>query len=168
MNQYQERWWRQAQADHAALVLLRRHAAAPCHQLHYLQMVTEKIGKAYFWRTGMPPPRSHAGFVQFMRFLGGVRQVERPRIADIFEFRRFDDFQNWIRSILPLAYALERLAPTLAQDGPNPEYPWPPNAPTFVPATFDFDVWREIKNTGRGRQLLQVIDIALQRFPEYA
>ena len=41
-----------------------------CHSLHHLQMVTEKIAKAYFWRSGSPPPKSHAGFVQFLRFLG--------------------------------------------------------------------------------------------------
>ena len=167
MNSYQERWWRQARSDHAALVLLRRHGAAPCHQLHYLQLVTEKLGKAYFWRSGTPPPRSHAGFVQFMRFLGGVRQSERQQIADAFAFARFEDLQNWIRGVLPLAYALERLAPALAQDGPNPEYPWPADAPQHVPATYNFDVWNRLTDTGAGRQLMHVIRLAVERFPVY-
>src|SRR5437879_6229404 len=111
MNSYQERWWQQARSDHEVLVLLRRAGAPACHQLHYLQMVTEKLGKAYFWRSGRPPPKSHAGFVQFMRFLGGVRQSERQQIADAFAFGRFEDFQKWVRAVLPLAYDLERLAP---------------------------------------------------------
>jgi hypothetical protein len=29
-------------------------------------MVTEKIGKAFFWRAGKQPPKSHASFVQFV------------------------------------------------------------------------------------------------------
>lgn len=66
-----------------------------------------------------------------------------------------------------MAYALERLAPTLAGDGPNPEYPWPQRAPRYAPATFKFDVWTQLTNTGRGHQLMQVIQAAIERFPEY-
>jgi hypothetical protein len=166
MNSYQELWWKQAQSDHAIFLLLRRGGAAPCHQLHYLQMVAEKLGKAYFWRSGTPPPRSHAGFVQFMRVLGQVRQAEREQIAETFAFKRFEDFQRWIRTVLPLVYALERLAPALAQDGPNPEYPWPSAAPQHAPVTFQFDVWSKL-NTGPGRQLMQVIAFAVAKFPAY-
>jgi hypothetical protein len=168
MNGCQELWWRQARSDYAALLLLRRHGAAPCHQLHYLQMVTEKLGRAYFWRSGVPPPTSHAGFVQFMRFLGSVRVAERRQIAVVFGFGRFEDFQGWIRAVLPLAYALERLAPQLAQDGPNPEYPWPRSSPQYAPVTFEFDVWAHLTRSGRGRQLLQIIDVAVAKFPSYA
>ena len=105
--------------------------------------------------------------MQFLRFLGGVRASERGQIAEIFSFRRFEDFQNWVRAVLPLAYALERLAPALAQDGPNPEYPWPQTAPRFAPATFEFEVWSQLTNTGRGRQLIQIIDVAVEKFPVY-
>jgi hypothetical protein len=167
MNGYQELWWQQAQSDHKVLVLLRRQGAVPCHQLHYLQMVTEKLGKAYFWRSGRPPPQIHAGFVQFLRFLGSVRASERQQAAKVFEFARFEDLQNWIRAILPLAYELERLAPKLAREGPNPEYPWPHTAPTCAPATFDFDIWTQLTATGRGRQLTQIIDVAVKKFPIY-
>ncbi len=53
-------------------------------------MVTEKIAKAYiFGRSNSPPPRSHAGFVQFPRFLGQIRQKDRQRIANLFAFKRF-------------------------------------------------------------------------------
>jgi hypothetical protein len=130
-------------------------------------MVTEKLGKAYFWRSGKPYDKIHAAFVKFLRFLGGVRASERQQIANVFEFARFEDLQNWIRAILPLAYQLERLAPTLAQDGPNPEYPWPHIAPKHAPATFDFDIWAQLTRTGRGRQLMQIIDVAVKKFPSY-
>jgi hypothetical protein len=168
MNRFQEAWWQQARSDHDVFVTLRRQGAAACHQLHYLQMVTEKLSKAYFWRSGKPPPMSHAGFAQFMRFLGGVRQAERQQIAEVFAFSRFEDFQRWVRTVLPLAYELERLAPDLAQDGPNPEYPWPQLAPTFFPAGFQFEIWRQLVTTGRGRQLIQVIRYAVERFPIFA
>jgi hypothetical protein len=131
-------------------------------------MVTEKLSKAYFWRTGTPPPKSHAGFVQFWRFLGGVGALERQRVADVFKFGRFEDFQKWIRFTLPLAYELERLAPALAQDNsPNPEYPWPRIAPQFAPANYDFEIWKQLTATGHGRQLLQAIDLAVKNFPAY-
>jgi hypothetical protein len=130
-------------------------------------MVTEKIAKAYFWRGGSPPPRNHAGFVQFLRFVGQVRPQERDRIAILFSFTRFADFQNWIRAVLPIAYELERLAPALANDGPNPEYPWPHANPHTAPANFRFAVWARMKS-GQGRDLMRVVRIAIDRFEQYA
>jgi len=109
-------------------------------------MATEKIAKAYFWRSCSPPPRSHAGFVQFLRFLGQIRQLDRDRIAALFTFGRFTDFQNWIHSVQPIAYSLERVTPDLANNGPNPEYPWPHAEPQYAPATHDFEVWAQLKS----------------------
>jgi hypothetical protein len=168
MNGFQDLWWQQTKSDHGILVLLRKQGGAACHQLHYLQMVTEKLAKAYFWRTGAPPPRNHAGFVQFLRSLGGVPQARRQLVASTLGFTLFADLQMWINSILPLAYDLERLAPALANDGPNPEYPWPHIAPTNAPVHFSFDVWNRLTGTGRGRQLIRVIELAVDRFPNYA
>ncbi|MCA9157918.1 MAG: hypothetical protein KDA72_06300 [Planctomycetales bacterium] len=53
MNSYQLVWWQQAQSDHQTFLLARRQGIAQCHSLHYLQMVTEKIAKAYFRRSGL-------------------------------------------------------------------------------------------------------------------
>ena len=168
MNSYQQCWWEQAKSDHAVLLILREQDAAPCHQLHYLQMVTEKLSKAYLWQSGAAPKKSHVGFGLFIRLLSQVRQPKRQRIADLFGFGRFEDFQNWARTALPLAYALEQLAPALAHDGPNPEYPWSHDAPQFVPVTHDFDVWRQLKYTAHGHRLLQIIEVAVDKFPVYA
>ena len=167
MNSYQVLWWRQAKSDHEAFVILRGEGIAECHSLHYLQMVTEKIAKAYFWRSGYPPPKSHAGFVQFLRFLGHIQHKDRHRIAGLFSFNRFADFQNWINLVLPIAYDLERLTPDLAKDGPNPEYPWPHAQPKEAPADYRFSVWKSLMS-GQGRDLMRVIRIAVDRFPEYA
>ena len=169
MNAYQRLWWEQTCSDHSILILLRRRSARPCHQLHYLQMVTEKLGKAYFWRTGRPPRKSHASFVRFLQALDGRPDPDCTRIAELLGFARAHDFENWIPTITPLAYELERLAPSLAGDnGPNPEYPWPREAPEHAPVTFDFPVWSKLTETGRGRQLLKVIDAAVVGFPKYA
>lgn len=168
MNSFQTHWWKQARSDHdifQLLVGLRSHQ--PCHPLHYLQMTTEKIAKAYFWRSGSPPPKDHAGFVQFLRFLGQVKKSERERVAHLFEFKRFGDFQLWIRSTLPIALELERLSPNLAQDGPNVEYPWPHRQPQFDPASYNFPLWGKLKSS-RGRQLIRVIAHAVIRFHEYS
>jgi hypothetical protein len=169
LNTYQDLWWQQTRSDHSMLVLLRRQGAAPCHQLHYLQMVTEKLGKGYFWRTGHAPRKSHASFVRFLQALDDRPGIEVTRIAGILGFGRAQDFENWIPTITPLAYQLERLAPDLAGDnGPNTEYPWPHGTPNCAPISFEFPIWKQLTETGRGRQLLNVIDIAVRRFPEYA
>lgn len=168
MNMAQRLWWTQAKSDLTAFDLLAREGADSCCVLHYLQMITEKISKAYLWSSNVPPPFSHKAFVQFLRLLTQVHDAEdRKRIAEIFQFGRFDDFQTWIRAVSPLAYEIERLAPAVAGGGPNPEYPWPHDDPQFAPATFPFDLQRAIKNH-QGRQLLEFIRTAVNRFPEYA
>jgi len=167
MNSHQQVWWQQAKSDHDAFVLIRGQGIAQCHSLHYLQMVTEKLAKAYFWRSGSPPPQSHAGFVQFLRFLGQIPTRDRDRIASLLTFKRFADFQSWIRAVLPMAYDLERLAPALSDNGPNPEYPWPHGDPQFAPANHNFAIWPLLLSR-QGRDLMRIVHIAVERFPEYA
>jgi len=167
MNSYQKLWWEQARSDHKALAVVLRDGMAPCHALHYLQMATEKLAKAYLWRSGSPPPKSHAGFAKFLRLLGSTGKRHRQRVAKAFSFRRFADFQNWINAVIPIANELENLAPSLANDGPNPEYPWPHSRPHSAPVYHDFAVWATLAS-GRGRDLMRVIHIAVERFPEYA
>lgn len=166
MNQYQRIWWTQARSDHEMFVICRSAGYAQCHSLHYLQMATEKLAKAYFWRSNTSPPKSHAGFVQFLRFLGAIRN-DRDRIADLFSFKRFEDFQAWIKLTIPIAYDLERLTPDLANDGPNPEYPWPHSAPATAPASHRFQIWEKLI-AGQGRGLLRVLQIAIGSFDSYA
>jgi hypothetical protein len=130
-------------------------------------MAAEKVSKTYFWRSGSPPPQKHTGFPMFLRFLGQIRANERDRIAKLFTFKRYVDFQAWIRNAIPIAHDIERLAPALACDGENPEYPWPHAQPAYAPATRNFAIW-ETLTSGRGRDLMRVIRIAIDRFPEYA
>ena len=89
MNQYQAVWWEQTRADYSVLRLLRSQNALPCHQLHYLQMVTEKLGKAYFWRTPHPPRTTHASFVRFLQALDDRQpSANVNRIAQLLGFGR--------------------------------------------------------------------------------
>lgn len=151
MTDFQCRWWEQAQSDHRVFVLLRQEGVEPCHLLHYLQMVTEKLAKAYSWRTGIPSRLSHASFAAFLKMLIVRSSTDRERIATRLGFSGADSFKAFIRSAAPLAYEIERLAPSLAGDGPNPEYPWPHGGPNHTPASHDFDVWRRIASTTSGR-----------------
>jgi hypothetical protein len=69
--------------------------------------------------------------------------------------------ENWthlLRKSVPLAEAIEDLAPALAGEGPNPEYPWPPSEPTVAPAEHLFAIWWQIQDTAAGRQFLNLLD----------
>lgn len=168
MNAPQRLWWTQAKSDHDVFVQLRKHGVGSCHQLHYLQMASEKLAKAYHWRSGKSPPKSHAGFVLFLRFLGQPRGTKQQRhLARVFAFPRFSDLQTWLGKASPLAHDLERLAPDLANDGPNPEYPWPHASPTVAPAGYAFPLSQTLE-THRGRNFLDFVRTAVHRFPDYA
>jgi hypothetical protein len=55
----------------AVCTLLRNNSRiAPCHALHYLQMATEMLGKAYVWKFGPPAKLSHPAFVRSSCFAG--------------------------------------------------------------------------------------------------
>jgi hypothetical protein len=131
-------------------------------------MVTEKLAKAYLWQSGGMPPRTHSGFVRFIRALGSVPKNRRKQLAEVLEFKSFGTLQAWISASLSVAYELERLAPALAQDGPNPEYPWPSQAPAENPTRYRFTVWDQLTKTSQGRQFMRVIQLAVERFPVYA
>ncbi|MDA0832260.1 MAG: hypothetical protein O2955_00240 [Planctomycetota bacterium] len=170
MNEYQQLWWQQVKSDFAIWRLLRQNRTDPCHQLHYLQMVTEKISKAYLWRSGRTPTRTHVGFVDFFRSLTDRSKTtaERTRIAEIFGFKKYDQFQRCMFKLTPLLRELEQLAPALAGDGPNPEYPWPHQKPKYSPATYHFPVWTKLMESAQGRSLCKFVDTAVGRFSEFA
>jgi hypothetical protein len=167
MNDEQRLWWRQAQSDYALFVQLRRGGIHECHLLHYLQMATEKLSKAYLWRSGHAPPRSHTGFVRFLRALLD-RRAELDQIAKVLGFRRREDLDKWMRSVQPLAYSLQNIAPAEAGNGPNPEYPWPHEAPAHCPIGHTFSLWNQLINTGQGRKLIEFVEHAITRFENYA
>ncbi len=115
-----------------ALVGVRPFSFPVCHELHYLQMCTEKLAKAYY--PAPPSGRiSHNAFRQFLTHLPSNARAFKPLgFADLAGFTR------WQLSVTTLVGAIEDLAPALAGNGPNPEYPWPRNAPTNAPADHSF------------------------------
>ncbi|MHC5538910.1 hypothetical protein ACYOEI_11880 [Singulisphaera rosea] len=54
-----------------------------------------------------------------------------------------------------MAMSIEDLAPALAREGPNPEYPWPRANPQRAPAEQSFGIWEELRDASRGRQFLE-------------
>jgi hypothetical protein len=170
MNTAQRLWWEQAKSDYAVFDLLRRTGVHECHVLHYLQMAAEKISKAYLWRSGTPPPRSHLGLMPFLQALlsRGHGRREMHRIAQILEYARHQDLSAWVRQVAPLAHQLQSLTPDLSNDGQNPEYPWPHENPAHCPARHSFELWGRLRDTEPGRRLVKFIKRAIERFEQFA
>ena len=132
----------QARSDFEMLDFLRRNERPFCHQLHFLQMATEKLGKGFATAPGGPPPlKVHRAFVGFLRSVKSSVQLQQachcgPRQIDAY-----------IASLLPLARRIEDLAPSHAGDGPNPEYPWPEAHGITAPASYEFT---DLQFDGRG------------------
>ncbi len=167
MNSAQKLWWEQASADQEILELLQRTGVADCHQLHYLQMITEKLAKAAYWKDGQPPQKSHRALVRFLQTLIDRRPMaDKPRVALLLGFSSVQAYREFLRVATPIAYLIESLAPAIGDD-PNPEYPWPHETPAFVPVDYDFPVMQKLR-TSAGRQLLLFLRNAVRHFPEYA
>jgi hypothetical protein len=153
MTEYQRLFLVQARTDFAVFELLRRQADLPaCHALHYLQMATELLGKAHAWKHG-PRTSTHRAFVGFLRSLSTNRKAQKQLG---FEGRN-ENWEHLIRKSVPLAERVEDLAPALALDSPNPEYPWPREAPQVAPAEHAFEIWQELQETAAGRQFLAIV-----------
>jgi hypothetical protein len=90
------------------------------------------------------------------------------RIAPALGFRRREDLESWVRSARGLAYELQNIAPAEAHDGPNPEYPWPHDAPAHCPADEGFALWSRLKDTGQGRKLMEFVERAIACFDQYS
>jgi hypothetical protein len=151
MTEHQRLFLVQARSNLAIFEFLRSNAHLPvCHALHYLQMATEMLGKAYLWRHGQQK-NSHRALVKFLKALETNRSAQNQ-----LDFGGQNEFwRQRIRKAKILAEMIENLAPALA-DGPNPEYPWPPENPTICPAEHNFEIWETLQ-TGSGRSFLDFI-----------
>jgi len=66
--------------------------------------------------------------------------------------------------LLPLAYEIESLAPALAQDGPNPEYPWLDKLDRIqAPGEYVFPLIKSLQ-TSHGVTLLKHIENCIAEF----
>lgn len=95
---------------------------AMCQKLHYLQMATEKLAKAFLSSaTGGRPPRVHTALVRFLKMSKGRPDIRR-RLG--YAGKNSPAYCSYIDSLLDVAGRIERLAPVGGQERPNPEYPW--------------------------------------------
>ncbi len=137
-------FFQQSQSDFEVFQALNSARVPYSHQLHYFQMLSEKLSKAVLLtpKSADPPEPSHAVFVRMLRTL-----KTRPDVRRQLGFgNNAKAFWAMIDGMLPLAYKLEQLAPALAGfTRPNPEYPWHDRASStvFCPALYrfaDFDL----------------------------
>ena|SRR6266508_1422040 len=134
---WREAFFAQARSEHVLRRQLNNAQVEYSHQLHYLQMVCEKLAKAYAAHPSShePPTTSHLAFVRLLQSLKSRPDARRQLgYEDSTVFRRFID------SLLPLAEKIERLAPNLAGlTSPNPEYPWrEPTGDVRAPVDYAF------------------------------
>lgn len=153
MKEEQRLFLTQAKSAYAVYRLLNADKSLHhCHALHYLQMATELLGKANAWKSG-PVKRSHKALVSFLRGLSSNTKAQKQLGYE-------GQNENWthtIRKIIPIAESLQKLAPALPNNGPNPEYPWPTDAPTRAPVEYAFPIWGELTETSYGRALIALI-----------
>ena len=63
MNTIQEHWYNQVRSDFEVYKLLQNNPNIPvCHSLHYLQMLTEKLSKAFITRQEQSIVKTHKGY----------------------------------------------------------------------------------------------------------
>lgn len=154
MTEFQRLFLVQARSDFQVFEMFRKKTEWPaCHALHYLQMATEKLGKAYAWKHG-PRTNTHRAFVTFLRALRIDRQAQK-RLG--YEGKN----AKWlgiVRKSVPLAESIEDLAPSLSPDKPNPEYPWPRTEPRFAPVEHQFQVWQNLIGQRDGQEFLRLLE----------
>lgn len=127
----------QARNDNEVRAVVNRARVPYAHQLHYLQMMTEKLAKGYMTASNAvaPPAFSHAAFVRFLQAIKG-----RPEIRRSLEYENVVVFRSFIDSLLPVAEQVQGLAPNFAgHTQPNPEYPWRPQPGDDVIAPCEFE-----------------------------
>jgi hypothetical protein len=153
----------QARSDWAAYrVLSRDHGLPVCHSLHYLQMVCEKLAKAYRLRdtkTAVDDLVSkHSGFAKFVGpFIAATLKDDyRGRDAQLRQF--LSRTRTIAREIEKLAPAVDRLA-----SPENTEYPWERDERVVAPCAHSFPSLQLLRQPG-GRAFLNLIERALDGF----
>ncbi|MFQ5630662.1 MAG: hypothetical protein ACE5I1_17970 [bacterium] len=141
---WQMAFLKQARADWDAYNRTRDTAWATCHRLYYLQMTTEKLGKALLIAGHAKLEmitQSHTAFVKFMRIVSNNRKLQ-----EVLGMKK-SQLRARFKRLLPLAYEIEILAPALAQSGPNPEYPWKDTSGRILaPVDYSFPLLKQLQN----------------------
>jgi hypothetical protein len=131
-----------------------------CHELHYLQMTTEKLSKAALAVTAKPQ-KSHQVFIKFLRLT-----YQNPNIRNkLTDNPR--QYRSIINEILHIAKKIEELAPAHEGIASNSEYPWEqPDGTVATPSKHQFPVWNDLQSSS-GKKLIRLIQELLERFDEF-
>jgi len=158
---WDEAFWAQAKSDWEMYAKLDETREPACHVLHYLQMATEKLGKAYLMARGTDVgdvQTSHQAFTQFLRLAARNGKVQRKLGMTAAQLRAH------VRRLLPIAHAVEKLAPALAAGSVNAEYPWStPQGAIVAPIRHSFALSRMLEGAN-GRNLLKLVEAVLENF----
>jgi hypothetical protein len=161
MKMWANAYLEQARSDWDTREVVSENGCAACHELHYLQMATEKLGKAALLKSGNPLDSvvgSHKAFVRFLRVA-----AKNPSLRQRFRYSA-RQLQEHMKAIEPIADQIERLAPALSREGPNAEYPWEtPRKEVVAPVSHAFPIVDELRDP-KGRQLLKFISIMIREF----
>ncbi len=130
MDNWQTAHLKQARSDMAVFESIRQQPL--CQQLHYLQMATEKLGKAFLTDGKKRPERVHQSFVRFLQVCRSKPMFRKACGMSSAHFRLYVD------SLLDAARQVEDLAPAGSVDKPNPEYPWEENGRIIAPVDYPF------------------------------
>lgn len=154
----------EARSDWTIYKMLAANAALPrCHALHYLQMTTEKIAKAYRCRdTGAELTdvlNLHVGFAKLMSAF-----LVSPTIKGEYEDRDAH-LQEVLKSARRLAREIEKLAPAVdRRSSPeNAEYPWAHGDDVVTPCQYEYPSLSLMQGTG-GRAFLKILGRAISDF----
>ena len=133
-----EAFFEQAQSDYAIFKDLCRLDKPKCHQLHYLQMATEKLAKAYMCKRAKkdePPKTVHAALSKFLRFSKDFSHLRQQ----MGYHHNYMAYCGYINSVIPIAEAIENLAPSGQNlSHPNPEYPFDTDKGIISPVKYEF------------------------------
>lgn len=158
----------QARADWAVYELLSRADELPrCHALHYLQMASEKIAKAYRVRDTAAEVKDltkhHTGFVKFMN-----QYLLSPRFKERYEGKDAS-LQALRRDAVRLARAVERLAPGVDGDTTpeNAEYPWLAGERVVAPCEWPYSGLLLLREPS-GRRFLKLLMEAFRDYDDIA
>lgn len=132
-------------------------------QLHYFQMACEKLAKAALLASGHSVPSvgsTHKVVVRFVQSLKHCHAARHDYGVGAAQWGMMLD------ELAKYADAIERLAPALAGNGPNPEYPWPDGRGGAVPpCRYRWTV--DPRADRRGQKLMELVRRILAGFGRY-
>jgi len=109
----------------------------------------------------LSPQQAQSSHIAFKRFLQVA--ARNPALQRLLEMSASQLLAH-IKKMLPVAEAIEHLAPALAHDGPNAEYPWEnPNRQIHIPAKYAFPVLRDLSEPA-GLNLIKIVELVQQQF----